>query len=111
MHFPSRSFRRWPKSASAGVGYQGYGAAGGSWLLNGFVAMELARVDASVATFWGVHTGLSAGSIYLCGDEEQKQRWLPAMMALREDRLVRTDGAAGGVGDIRRDDDDLPPRG
>jgi glutaryl-CoA dehydrogenase len=42
--------------------------------------MELARVDASVATFWGVHTGLSAGSIYLCGDEQQKQRWLPSMM-------------------------------
>src|SRR4051812_43129003 len=40
-----------------GVGYEGYGAAGGSWLLNGFVAMELARVDSSVATFWGVHTG------------------------------------------------------
>ena len=39
--------------------------------------MELARIDASIATFWGVHTGLSAGSIYLCGDEEQKQRWLP----------------------------------
>ena len=49
-------------------------------LLNGFVSMELARVDASIATFWGVHTGLSAGSIYLCGDEEQKQRWLPSMM-------------------------------
>ena len=63
-----------------GVGYQGYGAVGGSWLLNGLVAMELARVDASIATFWGVHTGLSAGSIYLCGDEEQKCRWLPAMM-------------------------------
>jgi glutaryl-CoA dehydrogenase len=72
-----------PKMAEigiGGVGYQGYGTAGGSWLLNGFVAMELARVDASVATFWGVHTGLSAGSIYLCGDEEQKQRLLPAMM-------------------------------
>jgi glutaryl-CoA dehydrogenase len=26
----------------AGVGYQGYGAAGGSWLLNGFIAMEMA---------------------------------------------------------------------
>jgi len=49
-------------------------------LLNGFIAMELARVDSSIATFWGVHTGLAAGSIYLCGDEEQKQRWLPAMM-------------------------------
>src|SRR5271170_2286848 len=64
----------------AGVGYQGYGSAGGSWLLSGVLAMELARVDSSIATFWGVHTGLSAGSIYLCGDEEQKQRWLPAMM-------------------------------
>jgi glutaryl-CoA dehydrogenase len=72
-----------PKMAEVGiggVGYRGYGAAGGSWLLNGFVAMELARIDSSVATFWGVHTGLSAGSIYLCGDEAQKQRWLPAMM-------------------------------
>ena len=64
----------------AGVGYQGYGAAGGSWLLSGLIAMELARVDSSIATFWGVHTGLSAGSIYLCGDEDQKQRWLPPMM-------------------------------
>ena len=64
----------------AGVGYQGYGAAGGSWLLSGLIAMELARVNSSIATFWGVHTGLSAGSIYLCGDEDQKQRWLPPMM-------------------------------
>jgi glutaryl-CoA dehydrogenase len=64
----------------AGVGYQGYGAAGGSWLLSGLIAMELARVDSSIATFWGVHTGLSAGSIYLCGDETQKRRWLPPMM-------------------------------
>jgi glutaryl-CoA dehydrogenase len=72
-----------PKLASigiGGVGYEGYGATGGSMLLNGFVAMELARIDSSIATFWGVHTGLSAGSIYLCGDEEQKQRWLPSMM-------------------------------
>jgi glutaryl-CoA dehydrogenase len=72
-----------PKIAAldiGGVGYQGYGAAGGSFLLNGFICMELARGDSSIATFYGVHTGLSAGSIYLCGDEEQKERWLPAMM-------------------------------
>src|SRR5262245_12055414 len=42
----------------AGVGYRGYGAAGGSWLLNGFIAMEMARIDSSVATFWGVHTAI-----------------------------------------------------
>ena len=63
-----------------GIGYEGYGCAGGTTLLNGFISMEMARVDASIATFYGVHTGLSAGSIYLCGDEEQKQRWLPPMM-------------------------------
>jgi glutaryl-CoA dehydrogenase len=78
--FPFEIVPKLPALDIAGVGYQGYGAAGGSWLLNGIIAMELARVDSSTATFWGVHTGLSAGSIYLCGDEEQKQRWLPAMM-------------------------------
>ena len=37
-----------PKIAAVGiggVGYEGYGAAGGSMLLNGFVAMELARIE------------------------------------------------------------------
>src|SRR6266478_3114734 len=78
--FPFEIIPKMAEVGIGGVGYQGYGAVGGSWLLNGLVAMELARVDASVATFWGVHTGLSAGSIYLCGDEQQKQRWLPPMM-------------------------------
>src|SRR5207253_1297065 len=30
--------------------------------------------------------------------------------ALRQDRLVWLDGAAGGVGGIRRNDDEVPPR-
>ena len=34
-----------------GLGYQGYGCRGGSTLLAGFVAMEMARVDSSFATF------------------------------------------------------------
>jgi glutaryl-CoA dehydrogenase len=78
--FPFEIIPKMAEVGIGGVGYQGYGAAGGSWVLNGLVAMELARVDASIATFWGVHTGLSAGSIYLCGGEEQKRRWLPSMM-------------------------------
>jgi glutaryl-CoA dehydrogenase len=41
--------------------------------------LELARIDCSIATFHGVHSGLAMGSIYLCGSDEQKQRWLPAM--------------------------------
>src|SRR6202166_3712497 len=62
-----------------GVGMKGYGCRGGSALMFGLVAMEMARVDASIATFFGVHNGLAMGSIYLGGSEEQKQKWLPPM--------------------------------
>jgi glutaryl-CoA dehydrogenase len=68
----------------AGMGYHGYGCAGGSTLLAGFVAMEIARVDCSFATFFGVHSGLAMGSIFLCGSEEQKQKWLPPMARLEK---------------------------
>src|SRR5216683_4424687 len=63
----------------AGLGYNGYECAGGSTLLAGFAAMEIARVDSSFATFFGVHSGLAMGSIYLDGSEELKQKWLPPM--------------------------------
>ena len=51
-------------------------------LLSGFVGLELARVDASFASFHGVHSGLAMGSIHHCGSQEQKQRWLPPMRRL-----------------------------
>jgi glutaryl-CoA dehydrogenase len=69
----------------AGLPYRGYGCPGKSPLLDGMVAMELARTDPSIATFSGVHGGLAMGSIYLCGSEEQRHRWLPAMA--RMDKL------------------------
>jgi glutaryl-CoA dehydrogenase len=67
-----------------GTSYHGYGCPGKSTLLDGMIMMELARVDSSIATFRGVHSGLAMGSIYLCGSEEQKQRWLPAMARLEK---------------------------
>ena len=87
----------------AGVGFDGYGCPGGSTLLDGFIAMELARVDSSIATFFGVHSGLAMGSIYLGGSEEQKQKWLPPMARLEKigcfgltEPLVGS-GAGGGL--------------
>jgi glutaryl-CoA dehydrogenase len=68
----------------AGLAYNGYGCPGGGNLLDGMVAMELARVDSSIATFFGVHSGLAMGSIYLCGSDEQKRRWLPAMARMEK---------------------------
>jgi glutaryl-CoA dehydrogenase len=67
---------------TAGTPYHGYGCPGRSYLMDGLIAMELATADPSIATFHGVHSGLSMGSIYLCGSEEQKQRWLPGMATL-----------------------------
>jgi alkylation response protein AidB-like acyl-CoA dehydrogenase len=67
-----------------GLGYNGYECAGGSTMLMGFVAMEMARVDSSIATFFGVHSGLAMGSIYLGGSEAQKQKWLPPMARLEK---------------------------
>ena len=67
-----------------GLPYQGYGCPGRSTTMMGFIMMEIARVDCSLSTFFGVHTGLAMGSIYLCGSEEQKQKWLPQMAALEK---------------------------
>jgi glutaryl-CoA dehydrogenase len=68
----------------AGVAYQGYGCPGGGPLLDGMIATELARSDPSISTFLGVHSGLAMGSIYLCGSEEQKRRWLPPMARMEK---------------------------
>jgi len=74
--------------------------------------MELARVDSSIATFFGVHGGLAMGSIYLCGSEEQKQQWLPPMhrmemigaFGLTEPEVGS--GVAGGLTTTARRDGD-----
>jgi alkylation response protein AidB-like acyl-CoA dehydrogenase len=67
------------KLGIAGTPYRGYGCPGKSTLLDGMISMELSKGDPSISTFMGVHGGLAMGSIYLCGSEEQKERWLPAM--------------------------------
>jgi alkylation response protein AidB-like acyl-CoA dehydrogenase len=77
--FPFELLPSFKELGIGGLGYDGYGCAGGSQKLFGFVTMEMARVDASMCTFFGVHSGLAMGSIYLDGSEEQRQKWLPQM--------------------------------
>jgi glutaryl-CoA dehydrogenase len=94
----------------AGTAYDGYGCPGGGPLLDGMIAMELARTDPSISTFMGVHSGLAMGSIYLCGSQEQKQRWLPEMARMEKIGafgLTEPDvgsGVAGGLTTTARRD-------
>ncbi|MEU5875544.1 acyl-CoA dehydrogenase family protein [Glycomyces sp. NPDC047369] len=50
-----------------------------SALFRGWAAVEIARVDASFATFVGVTSGLAMGAIGVGGSDEQRAAWLPPM--------------------------------
>ena len=52
-----------------------------SAVFRGFVALELGRIDASVATHVGVQNGLAMGAISVTGSDEQRAEWLPRMAA------------------------------
>jgi glutaryl-CoA dehydrogenase len=74
--------------------------------------MEIARIDCSMATFFGVHSGLAMGSIFLCGSEEQKKKWLPPMARLEKigsfgltEPLVGSGTARGLMTTARREGD------
>jgi glutaryl-CoA dehydrogenase len=95
-----------------GLGMKGYEGAGGSLALLGFTMMEISRIDPSIATFVGVHVGLSMGSIYIDGSEEQKQKWLPQMARFEKigcfgltEPLVGS-GASGGLTTTAKRDGD-----
>lgn len=82
--FPFELVPRLATLGLAGGTIKGYGCPGLSHVAVGVGAMELSRGDGSVETFIGVTSGLAMQSIYLCGSEEQKQRWLPAMARLEK---------------------------
>lgn len=95
-----------PKLAAlniTGLPYEGYGCPNKTFLLEGIIAHEIARVDVSISTFFGVHSGLAMGSIYLCGSDAQKEEWLPKMQKLEKIGAFGLtepnvgSGAAGGL--------------
>lgn len=101
--FPFELIAKFRELNICGVTYEGYGCPNLPFLMEGILAMEMARIDASIATFFGVQSGLAMGSIYMCGSEEQKQKWLPPMQkfekigafGLTEPEVGS--GAAGGL--------------
>jgi glutaryl-CoA dehydrogenase len=96
----------------AGMTFRGFGFPARRCVLEGLVIEEIARVDVSMSTFFGVQAGLAMGSIYLCGSEEQKREYLPKMRSfeligafgLTEPEVGS--GAAGGLTTTCRRDGD-----
>ncbi|XP_022746183.1 acyl-coenzyme A oxidase 4, peroxisomal-like isoform X1 [Durio zibethinus] len=61
----------------------GYGCPGLSLTGSAIAIAEVARVDASISTFFLVHSSLAMLTIALCGSEEQKQKYLPSLAQLK----------------------------
>jgi glutaryl-CoA dehydrogenase len=106
--FPRELLPGFAELGIAGLQYDGPGCPGRPSLADGMVAMELARVDPSIATFFGVHGGLAMGSVHLCGSEEQKERWLPPMARMEKigafglTEPLEGSGIAGGLSTTAR---------
>jgi short/branched chain acyl-CoA dehydrogenase len=60
-----------------------HGGAGGDTVSYAVAIEELTRVDSSVAITVAAHTSLGTMPVYLFGDEEQKERWLPELASGR----------------------------
>jgi short/branched chain acyl-CoA dehydrogenase len=60
-----------------------YGGGGADTLSYALAIEELARVDSSVCITVAAHTSLGTMGIYLWGDAEQKQEWLPELCSGR----------------------------
>jgi glutaryl-CoA dehydrogenase len=48
-------------------------------MIDGLYALELSRIDPSLASYFGVHGGLCLGSIALLGSDAQRDEWMPAL--------------------------------
>ncbi len=62
-----------------GLGFEETRAFENSAVFRGWVALELARVDASVSTYVGVQNGLVVGALGVTGSPEQRAEWLPKL--------------------------------
>lgn len=77
--FPHRIIDVLHRNGAIGLGFPETAPFENSAVFRGWVALELARVDASVSTYVGVQNGLALGAIGVCGSQEQRDEWLPKL--------------------------------
>jgi glutaryl-CoA dehydrogenase len=102
--FPTDLVKGYAELGIAGLSYPEGPLPRPSSLLSGFLALEMGHADPSLATFFGVHTGLAMGSIVACGSPEQRDRWLPAMSRMEQIgafALTEPEGGSDVAGGLR----------
>lgn len=77
--FPHQIIDVLHRNGAVGLGFAETAPFENSAVFRGWVALELARIDASVSTYVGVQNGLALGAIGVCGSEEQRAEWLPKL--------------------------------
>ncbi len=78
--FPDKVFRQLGELGVLGAVFpEELGGTGYSYVDYSLVMEELARVDPSVALCVAAHVSLCTNHIYLAGNEEQKQRYIPKL--------------------------------
>jgi alkylation response protein AidB-like acyl-CoA dehydrogenase len=80
QHFPIDVFKRLGKLGVLGAVFpEELGGAGYSYVDYSIVMEEIARVDPSIALSVAAHVSLCTNHIYLAGNDDQKQRYLPKL--------------------------------
>jgi alkylation response protein AidB-like acyl-CoA dehydrogenase len=80
QHFPIDVFKRLGKLGVLGAVFpEELGGSGYSYVDYSIVMEEIARVDPSIALSVAAHVSLCTNHIYLAGNDEQKQRYLPKL--------------------------------
>ena len=80
--FPADIFKRMGELGLLGIPFaEAYGGAGGDYLSLLIALEEIARVSGSVAIILDAHTSLCCEPIYLFGTQEQKMKYLPALVS------------------------------
>ncbi|WP_431279775.1 acyl-CoA dehydrogenase family protein [Leifsonia poae] len=77
--FPHQIREGLHRTGVIGLGFPETAPFENSAVFRGWVALELARVDASVSTYAGVQNGLALGAIGVTGSAEQRAEWLPKL--------------------------------
>jgi len=80
QHFPVDVFRKLGDLGVLGAVFpEDLGGSGYNYVDYAIIMEELARVDASIALSVAAHVSLCTNHIYIAGNEEQKQRYIPKL--------------------------------